>query len=396
MPTTSGSLRKFSSSLESQSVGITPVVASVHDHGSRIEVRAKNWPNSLHIPHVWLRDHCRCAQCYDPKTFQCNFDVATMPLNIRPSKIALLQDELHLTWPDGHESRYTLQFLWHHSHGGHTSHARDTRVAWSAKTFPPLHQISVPESTISGPGLRKVFTLLEQYGVALITEVSPDLDSTIAVSNHIGPTLKTFYGDTWVVRANGERADAAYTRVALGAHTDGTYFTQAPRVQVFHMVEAAPEGGETLLVDGLRVAQVMQTKHPDAYDFFSTHAIPGQYIGDGQQQYALLKTFIHHPVTGAFQQFRYNLYDRAPLSTLSVGAVEQYYRHLQTLASVVTDQDAGVWLKLQPGSVLFVDNWRVLHGRAAFSGPRCFLGCYISNDDYISTLRTVMQLNVMK
>ena len=33
------------------------------------------------------------------------------------------------------------------------------------------------------------------------------------------------------------------------------------------------------------------------------------------------------------------------------------------------------------------DNWRVLHGRSAFSGKRRMCGAYIGRDDYVSRLK---------
>ena len=61
------------------------------------------------------------------------------------------------------------------------------------------------------------------------------------------------------------------------------------------------------------------------------------------------------------------------------------------------------WFQLTPGKLLSMfldprrsmhlltetvfDNWRVLHGRAAFTGKRRMCGGYINHDDYISRYR---------
>lgn len=36
---------------------------------------------------------------------------------------------------------------------------------------------------------------------------------------------------------------------------------------------------------------------------------------------------------------------------------------------------------------LFIDNWRVLHGREAFTGYRQLCGCYLTRDDVLNTAR---------
>ncbi|KAF2364857.1 TauD/TfdA-like domain [Trinorchestia longiramus] len=327
----------------------TPTSATVIDYGSRIEVRGKNWPNSLHIPHTWLRDHCRCPQCYDSVTLQRKFDVADMPLTIRPARVAIEGDSLVLKWPDGHQTEFSLQFLWQHTHAGHISNAKDTTTAWGARTFPALFRISVQESSLCDSSMTRLLALIEQYGVAMVTQVTPDLASTKKVAEAVAPCLRTFFGEYWNSQPDHDKADSAYTTEALGAHTDSTYFSQAARVQVFHVLEAAKIGGDTLLVDGLKVAQIMQEKHPEAYEFFSEQHVPGEYIGDGHHHHSVHKIFTHHPVTGAFQQIRYNLYDRAPINTLSVSAVERYYQHIKCLAGVVNSEQVQVWLRLVPG-----------------------------------------------
>lgn len=36
------------------------------------------------IPHVWLRDHCRCPDCFHTTSFQRLFDSSDIPLDIQP------------------------------------------------------------------------------------------------------------------------------------------------------------------------------------------------------------------------------------------------------------------------------------------------------------------------
>lgn len=39
--------------------------------------------------------------------------------------------------------------------------------------------------------------------------------------------------------------------------------------------------------------------------------------------------------------------------------------------------------------VLFIDNWRVLHGRESFTGLRQLCGCYLTRDDVLNTARSL-------
>ena len=59
-------------------------------------------------------------------------------------------------------------------------------------------------------------------------------------------------------------------------------------------------------------------------------------------------------------------------------------RRVLALAAVVTLLLTAFSLRLQ---ALFVDNWRVLHGREAFTGYRQLCGCYLTRDDVLNTAR---------
>ena len=43
--------------------------------------------------------------------------------------------------------------------------------------------------------------------------------------------------------------------------------------------------------------------------------------------------------------------------------------------------------RLAPGEALLFDNWRVLHGRAAYEGKRRLCGAYLNHEDFESRLR---------
>lgn len=82
--------------------------------------------------------------------------------------------------------------------------------------------------------------------------------------------------------------------------------------------------------------------------------------------------------------FRYNYRDRAFLNTVSQEEVTAFYDAYRLLGGEITDSKNEYKLKLQPGTVIFIDNWRVLHGRAGFVGKRELCGCYVSRSDFIS------------
>lgn len=84
---------------------------------------------------------------------------------------------------------------------------------------------------------------------------------------------------------------------------------------------------------------------------------------------------------------RFNPYDRSPLHTVPPDQIKQFYKSYAALTKEIRKTENEVWLTLKPGMVLFVDNWRVMHGRSAFTGLRRVSGCYLPRDDWLGKAR---------
>jgi len=64
--------------------------------------------------------------------------------------------------------------------------------------------------------------------------------------------------------------------------------------------------------------------------------------------------------------------------------VGRFYEAARAWNDVLKRRENEYWDQLVPGRPLIFDNWRVLHGRAAFDGKRRLCGAYISRDDFMS------------
>jgi alpha-ketoglutarate-dependent taurine dioxygenase len=79
--------------------------------------------------------------------------------------------------------------------------------------------------------------------------------------------------------------------------------------------------------------------------------------------------------------------DRAPLSNIPQSHVGTFYRHLKTMAMLVKKKENEYQFRLSPGTVMIIDNWRLLHGRGSYRGERVLKGCYYSRSDFMSKAR---------
>jgi trimethyllysine dioxygenase len=212
---------------------------------------------------------------------------------------------------------------------------------------------------------------------------------TEALARRIAFIRESHYGGFWEFTANLEHGDTAYTNIALGAHTDTTYFTDPVGLQLFQLLEHQGEGGQSLYVDGFNCAAQLKKRDPKAYHTLSTSLISSHSSGNKSTIIKPATPFHilnHHPVTKILYQIRWNNDDRDTLTHLSGAQIEEFYRALRVWMDIVKDSKNELWVKLIPGQVVVVDNWRVFHGRSSFTGLRRMCGGYIGRDDWSGRL----------
>lgn len=99
---------------------------------------------------------------------------------------------------------------------------------------------------------------------------------------------------------------------------------------------------------------------------------------------SLEQTGISSPFVRSF-----NMSDRAPLNNIPQDEVIGFYRSYQSFAEGAMSRSNQWRFKLSPGTVCIFDNWRVLHGRTAYTGKRQMVGCYVARSEFLSVARTM-------
>jgi len=184
----------------------------------------------------------------------------------------------------------------------------------------------------------------------------------------------------------GESADAqpAYRLTTINPRSAVFEGPDGPHTLELRVFDGT--GGESTLVDGFKVAEVLRTTEPELFDALSTIAIPGQYIGDGSHLMAARPVF-RHDHNGALVQVSYNNSDRAPF-LLPPEEMTRLYSALRAFDQLANSESMQWKQVLRPGDALLFDNWRTLHGRHAYSGRRTMCGAYLNHEDFESRLRT--------
>lgn len=193
----------------------------------------------------------------------------------------------------------------------------------------------------------------------------------------------------WTFTDSKDHSDSAYSKEYLAPHTDNTYFNDAAGLQILHCIQHNGTGGENLLVDGFKVLKDLKENNLETFNRLSEISIPSEYIESDKHHKYCAPMIKRNPVTDNVEQIRFNLYDRAPLNTIEPEKLTQFYSDLRILTKEMYDVDNQWKFKLNPGTILIFDNWRVLHGRHKYTGKRVMTGCYVSRTEFMSVARTM-------
>ena len=372
---------------------------TVVDTGLQVSVPgfAEPAPISWH----WLRDHDESPTGQDPDTKQRRVDTFSLG-EVPPGRVVGDEHEVSVTWPDGAASTCSRRLL-------ETVAADYLSTDWSSG---PERSPSIPTDVILWPDpatasetdtvtvegfldpssddvLAKGVDLLCRHGYLVLKGEVAERERAAAFARRLGYVRHTIFGGMWDLAPDlTDHADTAYTSIYLAPHTDGTYSHDAPGLQFFHCLEAAPEGGESLLVDGFAIAAELRDEDPDAYVTLASVAVPGRYVEPGVHLRAE-RPVLRSNARNVVDQVSFNNYDRAPF-LLPPDLERRFHRAYRRFAELANDPGRRVAVTLTPGDILVFDNWRTLHGRNSFNGYRHYVGAYLNHEDLESTRRVLL------
>jgi trimethyllysine dioxygenase len=364
-------------------------IASLEPTDRSLEVR---WADGLttEFPWLWLRDHD--STTLHPVTRQRQLFTAGVDPSLCAAATVLTGDTIRITWNDGSEpSTIAAEFLARFRQPGPApTPVPAERVLWDRETITDEWPTVAHDDVMAGDeGVARWMRQVATYGFCMVVGTPPEVDATRALVERIGYVRETIFGGFWDFRADLAKADTAYTNVELLPHTDGTYSHDAPGLQLLHCLAFDGAGGLSTMVDGFRIAAELRTGRPEHYETLSTVDVPGQYVGDGVHLMASRPVF-RHDRSGELVQVSFNNADRAPF-LLPPDEMDRFYAALRAFEALANDERLQ-WRRVNPpGEAMLFDNWRVLHGRTAYTGHRHLCGAYVNREDYESRLRLTLR-----
>jgi len=361
--------------------------AQIHDR--EVELHWRDGHTSVRLGLTWLRDHCPCAQCQHPETRQ-RLAESVQFSDDAAAPLISIQDQgsrLRIEWDRGrHTSDFAAGFL--AGLRADPDVLPVTHQTWERDYINAmLPQVEFAAFTREDSVLKVLLEQVARLGFCFVEGVPATPEATQAVATRIAYIRETIFGGYWDFTANLEHKDTAYTSLAIGPHTDGTYTLDAPGYQMFHCLAAECTGGENILIDGFKVGELMNRDYPAEYRLLTQVAIPGHYLDHARGIHLMARRPLFRlDESGALVQVSYNNHDRAPF-ILPRARQPEFYRALARFATLCAEPMLQYRRRLLPGSMLIFDNWRVLHARDAYVGYRRLAGVYLNKEDVDSRLR---------
>ena len=224
-----------------------------------------------------------------------------------------------------------------------------------------------------------------KQGFAIVRNCPKSIDAVEKITKKIGYVRNSIFGGLWSFESNDSMADSAYTQEELRPHTDGTYCHDAPGLQLLLCCDYDATGGESIMVDGFKIAEILKNTDKEIYNILTEIEIPGNYIGDGVHLEARRPVF-KLTLDGKISQVSFNNYDRAPFR-LNPELTKIFYKAISLFDNLANSKQYQWRYILKPGDLLIFNNWRVLHGRGSFIGKRKMKGCYLNKEDFDSSCK---------
>ncbi|WRT68900.1 trimethyllysine dioxygenase [Kwoniella shivajii] len=363
-----------------------------------------SWPDGrvTTFDNYFLFDHCRCPKCYHQQTKQRLKTLSEIPSDVHPTSVKVDKSGVNLTWStsDSHQSSFPFEFLRRSAYDPPLASYRDDtegRVLWNstiAQTPPTVLYDEImsedKEGEKSGRAILKLLNKVHDFGFCFINSVPATGEDTKELIEKVAPIRNTHYGGFWQFTADLSHGDLAYSNEGLPAHTDTTYFTDPAGLQIFHLLShPSPPGtgGTTLLVDGFYTASLLSTLYPTSYSLLSRLRVPAHASGSEGTPLRppISQPAFRHDGQGQMVQVRWNNEDRGVVGQgWTSDEVKGWYTAARRYDELNRSEDAEYWVQLNPGTVLVIDNWRVMHGRSPFTGSRTMCGAYVGADDWLS------------
>jgi gamma-butyrobetaine dioxygenase len=301
-------------------------------------------------------------------------------------------DELEIIFlPENHSSRFTTNWPMGENcyciNTAFDDRSASHKILWQGDSFSAnLPRSDYSEFTHSRNCKIATLQAFSDYGFAMLTGVPCEPGRVLEVIEHFGFSHNTNYGELFEVRTEINPNNLAYSNRGLACHTDNPYRDPVPTIQLLHCLSSSASGGDSILVDGFRAAEILQQENSEHFATLVENWINFRF-SDREAELISRLPMIETNDLGDVIRVRYNNRSIASLR-LPEEKIKPFYAAYRHFGAIIERDELKIVFKLQPGHLILFDNTRVMHARTAFAteGKRHLLGAYADLDGLYSTL----------
>ncbi|KAJ2664033.1 hypothetical protein IWW48_001045 [Coemansia sp. RSA 1200] len=370
--------------------------------------------------YFWLRHNCLCLNgCRHTATKERLIDAAVVPLEIRPLRASVETSStdgtpaVSLVWAPiptkddtgklvisdekEHVSLFPVEWLRENAYSFEREYSHELPPHDTALVTIDYSKYAQKNGSLSEIDSVRyktaLFEKLQKYGVAVIRNRGDSTEDIIydfidpsadVIPTHFGRIEHLRTGNT----ENTNNDQLGYTNSAVRLHTDLCYAEDVPGFQFLHCIRPADVGGENYFVHAESAANYLKTEvNSRAYELLTT--VPVKF--DRKQanfQAQLVSPILRlsdeiDPETSErkLAQVRYSYFTQGAQTTVPFSQLREWYEAQQVWDKLLYRDDFQLKAELQAGDVVIYDNFKVLHARNGFSGPRHMAGVYLNSAD---------------
>ncbi len=355
--------------------------------------------HSFTFNRFWLRD--LCPSLPSKQSGLRTFSVATLPEDLAIRTAVVDGSSLVVDWSDGHRSDFDIENLtkWADAAHGH-------RPALSPpRRFDATHQPARFAFDRLEPGSIAHHDLLDtlaNHGMALVENLPDSNETTEELARLLGHVRDTDFGRIFNIITEPEAWTLSQSNLGQDPHSDDPYRYTPSGFTILHCRRAATGGGESILVDGFKVADDIRGLDPEAFDLLTSISIPyirhrTTAVDQGEDVHMIAYAPVIS-VNAAGEVMGIRFHERSTgVFDLDPAIVDRYYLAFRAFAAGIRSADNQFIHKLVDGQAVVVDNQRVLHGRTDFGadveGRRHLRLCSIDRDQVHSRLRRLKEIH---
>ncbi len=361
----------------------------IDEAGGYIQLEFAGGPARFHA--IWLLDNALDETTRHPKNHQRLITILDLPPNSKITNAKWVGDNITIEFDHTTQKTYPIQFLWHNRYdkpiNNNPFQTPENAILWDKTAQNIISTINYHDALHDEYKLFIWLQNLYQYGFAVMNGVPCESGQLIKVAEIFTFVRQTNYGQWFEVRADVNPTNLAYTNLGLQAHTDNPYRNPVPTMQILMALENNVAGGDSIVIDGFKIAEQLYKNNPKHYVLLSNYLAFFDYHGDAKTRLNARVPILEKNLAGQLVAVRFNNRSAAPFSDIPFDKMDAYYNAYRTFAQYIEDEQFMIKFKLEAGQLFIVDNTRVLHARTAFHGHgvRHLQGCYPDKDGFVST-----------